>query len=718
MDLPKIEIPALSSEGALPTLDVPESERASVLVVDDSPSKLASLVAIVADLGLHVVAAKSGREALRQLLERDFALILLDVVMPTMDGYETASLIHSRPRSAYTPIIFVTAEEHSDADRYKAYQFGAVDWVYSPIVPEVLQAKVRVFVNLFYLARIARRQAEALKAQGEEILRQNQQLEEASRLKSDFLASMSHELRTPLNAIIGFSELLHDGLLGPLSAEQQESVGDILSSGQHLLALINDILDLSKVEAGQMTLEPDSIRVRDLLSASLSIVKEKALKHHIALSLEAPAELGDMRADPRKVKQIVFNLLSNAVKFTPDGGEVTVKARRVDRGALRLEAPEAWAARTLAPPSGDFSEFLEIAVRDTGIGIAEADLGRLFQAFLQVDGSLAKQYEGTGLGLALVRRLVSLHGGTAGVLSAPGKGSTFLVWLPWRPAEAKREDASARPTPAPGAAEAAKPAKESAPAAPAKAAAPPLALVIEDDEKGAHLLRLILENQGFRVAWAPDARRGLAMAAAEPPALITLDILLPGMGGWEALQNLKTEPRLAAIPVVICSVVADQERGYTLGAARVLQKPIAQDVLVAAVHALGLGAAGRKQFTVLVVDDDRKAVELVAKQLRGSGAQVVRAYGGREAIATARQVLPDLVVLDLMMPNVNGFDVVEALKARPETAQVPILILTAKEIDPGDRKRLNGYVEKIVSKVRFEPEEFLREVRRALRSGK
>ncbi len=700
MDLPKIEVPALASEGAMPVLEVPENERASVLVVDDSPSKLASVAAIVAGLGLEVATAKSGREALRQLLERDFALILLDVIMPTMDGYETANLIHSRPRSAYTPIIFVTAEEHTDADRYKGYQYGAVDWIYSPIVPEVLQAKVKVFVNLFYLARIARRQAEALKLQREEILRQNQRLEEASRLKSDFLASMSHELRTPLNAIIGFSELLNDGVLGALTPEQKDSVGDILNSGQHLLALINDILDLSKVEAGQMTLEPENLCIRDLLAGSLSIVKEKALKHRIGLTLEAPAELGVLRADLRKLKQIVFNLLSNAVKFTPDGGKLLLRARRVGREALNLEAPEGWAARTLPLPSGDFAEFLEIAVTDTGIGIEEEDLRRLFQAFLQVDGTFARQYEGTGLGLALVRRLVGLHGGTAGVLSAPGKGSTFIAWLPWREPEA-----------GPPARTEAQPAAPTAANPPDR---PPLALIIEDDEKAAHMLQLILETQGFRVARAPDATQGLAMARKERPAVITLDILLPGMGGWETLQNLKSHPDLAAIPVVICSLVADQERGFALGASRVLNKPVSQNLLVETLQSLGLGQRGKKQFTVLAVDDDPRAVALVAKQLRRCGAQVVGAYGGREAIATARQVLPDLVVLDLMMPSVSGFDVVEALKSRPETAGVPILVFTAKDVSDDELKRLNGYVEKVVKKHGFDDKEFLREVRRAL----
>jgi len=704
MELPTNEIPALKEHEASLPVAVPAGEPACVLVVDDSPAKRTLLTGILDDMGLEVVTAASGRDALRQLLTRDFALILLDVYMPTMDGYETAELIHSRPRSAHTPIIFVTAEAGSDAERARGYASGAVDWVFTPIVPEVLRAKVKVFVDLFYLARVARRQAEELQARAAEILRKNGQLEEASRAKSEFLATMSHELRTPLNSIIGFSEVLRDGLMGELTAEQKSCVDDIYASGWHLLSLINDILDLSKVEAGRMTLELDLFPVAEALGACLTLLKERALTHRVAMTLEVSPDLGGIVADQRKLKQIVFNLLSNALKFSPAGSGVRVAARRVGRHAVRIEAPEGMATRLVPLGAGDFSEFLEIVVADIGIGIAEADLGRLFQPFMQLDASLERRYDGTGLGLALVRRMAALHGGTVGVASGLGRGSTFYVWLPWRPAPAAT---AAAPAPRVGA----RP-------LPRASAVQPLALVIEDDSQVAKLLAIQLENEGFRVVTAPTGEEGLVLAQRETPALITLDILLPGLGGWEVLERLKADSRLAAIPVVIASIVADEERGFALGAAQVLSKPVTRETLLAALHRLPprRRPGRRRSFTVLVVDDDPRAVDLVAAQLQGTAYQVVPAYGGAEAIAAARRTVPDLVILDLVMPEISGFDVVEVLKHDPKLAAVPILILTAKGVAAEDRRRLNGYVEKIIQKSDFAAAEFIAEVRRALSS--
>ena len=704
MELPKTEIPALRPGDAPLRIEVPEGERASVLVVDDNPAKLASLAAIVSGMGLQVVTASSGREALRQLLGYDFALILLDVMMPTMDGYETAQLIHSRLRSAHVPIIFTTAEALTEAERFKGYALGAADWVFSPIVPEILQAKIKVFIDLFYLTRHARRQTEQLQLRNEEIVHKNLQIEKASHLKSEFLANMSHELRTPLNAIIGFSEALKDGLMGELPAEQKEYIGDIFAAGQHLLSLINDILDLSKVEAGKMTLELEPVAIGNALQGALTMLQEKASRHQLALNLEAPAGLPEIVVDARKFKQMVYNLLSNAVKFAPDGGTVRVAARAVDRAGVRIAPPEGMAVRVLPLPPGEFDHFLEIAVSDTGPGIEEAAMGRLFQAFTQVDSSLARQFEGTGLGLTLVRSMAELHGGTVGLASAPGQGSCFVVWLPWRKA------ASAQPAAAVAAAVAAAP----APAQPGGAGNRPLALVIEDNVQTAEILRVQLESAGFRVTHTLNAMTGLELAAKEKPALITLDLLLPGLDGWEALERLKANVDLADIPVVIVSAIADGTRGRALGAARVLQKPVARQDLLDAIGALGLNLGGERKPLVLVVDDDPKMVELVAACLKQAKVQVTRAYSGREAIRSVRQILPDLIILDLVMPNVDGFKVVEALHSRAETAAVPILVLTAKNVTREDYEHLHGNVISVVEKAAFDPQQFAAEVQRAL----
>src|SRR3954462_6488957 len=273
----------------------------------------------------------------------------------------------------------------------------------------------------------------------EQTLRQkNIELEDASRLKSEFLANMSHELRTPLNAIIGFSEVLGDGLIGNLTDQQKKFIGDIFSSGKHLLSLINDILDLSKVEAGKMMLDLESVQISSLFANSLSIIKEKAQARHISLSLDAPRELGSIRADARKVKQIVYNLLSNAVKFSRDGGEVKLRAVSVPRSKVG-QLTGAGSGRAFPLAENDFEEFLEISVTDKGIGISAEGLEALFKPFSQIDSGLSRKFEGTGLGLAMIQLRAELHGGTLGVESVVGTGSRFTVWRPLRGVEAPAE---------------------------------------------------------------------------------------------------------------------------------------------------------------------------------------------------------------------------------------------------------------------------------------
>lgn len=278
----------------------------------------------------------------------------------------------------------------------------------------------------------ARKQVEAEQRKLDQLLqKKNIELEHANRMKSEFLATMSHELRTPLNAIIGFSEALKDGLMGPISATQQEYIGDIFTSGQHLLSLINDILDLSKVEAGMMDLELEAVNLTCLLLGSLSIVKEKALAQSIVLEFETAEDLGLPYVDIRKTKQIVYNLLANAVKFSTGGSRVTLRARLVARQAVGTLAGD-WPVYGFPPPENDHTEFLEISVSDSGIGISEKNLTRLFQAFSQIDSSLARRFQGTGLGLAMVKKIAELHGGSVAVASSEGKGARFAVWLPLR----------------------------------------------------------------------------------------------------------------------------------------------------------------------------------------------------------------------------------------------------------------------------------------------
>lgn len=541
---------------------------------------------------------------------------------------------------------------------------------------------------------------QALRDQDHEIALKNQQLETASQMKSEFLANMSHELRTPLNAIIGFSEGLKDGLMGDLTDKQREHISDIFSSGQHLLSLINDILDLSKVEAGMMTLDLEPLEISALLANSLSIVKEKAAAHNIRLNLEADEALGAIHADARKIKGIVYNLLSNAVKFSNDGGHVTLRARRVPRAEVGKLSGR-WAGLNFPLADNEFAEFLEISVTDSGIGISGENMKRLFQPFSQIDSSLARKYEGTGLGLTLVKSLAELHGGTVALESAEGQGSCFTAWLPLRQAE-KAAATLVAPSPVS--------------AAMPVASGERWALVVEDDDQAAELIRLQLEAEGLKVlrAASVEAVLDIALAPQQPPALITLDILMPGMNGWEFLFYLKQVPELTHVPVVIISSERARSMGLALGASAVLQKPISRAELQGALAGVSLSPAQGRMLTALVVDDDPTAVEVIAAYLPHPAYTVVRAYGGREAIEVAQRLRPDLIVLDLMMPEVSGFDVVEALKGHPDTARTPILIVTAKQITAEDRAALNGQVTKSVGKPNFNQAQFLSEVRRAL----
>jgi CheY-like chemotaxis protein len=481
-----------------------------------------------------------------------------------------------------------------------------------------------------------------------------------------------------------------------LSDQQRGFIGDIFSSGKHLLSLINDILDLSKVEAGKMMLDMEPVLISSLLANSLSIVREKAAAHRIRLEMVVPEKLGAIQADARKVKQIVYNLLYNAVKFTAEGGLVTLRAGRVSRADVgRLSG----AGRSFPLAESAFEDFFEISVIDSGIGISSDGLERLFKPFSQIDSGLARKFEGTGLGLAMVKLLAELHDGAVAVESAVGKGSSFTVWLPWRAPE------KVAVTPARAAGTLRIEGPEGA----------RTALVVEDDYKSADLLRLHLEAEGFKVLHAASAEAALVLAMQQPVSLITLDILLPNMDGWEFLSRLKQVPALQRTPVVIISIVADPNKGFSLGASAVLQKPISRLELYESLMDLGLFPLPQGQsLKVLVVDDDPKAVELIALGIQGLADTVLRAYGGREAIETSRRELPDVIVLDLMMPEVTGFDVVAALNEHPDTARIPVMIVTAKQITAGDRTKLSRYVATITEKAEFNPEHFTAEVRRAM----
>ncbi|KQW00377.1 response regulator [Rhizobacter sp. Root1221] len=543
--------------------------------------------------------------------------------------------------------------------------------------------------------------ADQLRARGEDIQQKNAELSKADRMKSEFLANMSHELRTPLNAVIGFSEILKDGMVGDLTPEQREYITDIFTSGKHLLSLINDILDLSKVESGHSPLELEALEPIQLSGSGMSVMREKASTQHVRLRAVCEPDQGSLMVDLRKSKQIVYNLLANAVKFTPEGGHVTLSLQRATAAEVKAACNQRY-ARAFPPANIDaFSAYLAISVTDTGIGIARKDLERLFQPFVQIDSSLSRKYAGTGLGLMMVKRLAELHGGGMLVTSEPEQGSTFTVWLPWR--EATAEQIRLAPDVTGRAVVAALPPSKDA----------PVVLVVEDDARAASMIVSHLEGAGYRVELARSAEEGLHLASHERPSVIVLDIILPGIDGWDMLLRMKDREETRNIPVVIVSVTDERRRGFALGASQVLAKPVDPDDLLAAVASVDLGN-GRKGARVLVVDDDPKAVTLVSKHLEVAGFMPVGAYGGAEALALARDGSTALIILDLMMPAVSGFDVVRALRADPATADIPIIVLTAKLLNNEDRTTLHGQVQQVLEKAEFLPASLLAEVRRAL----
>ncbi len=499
----------------------------------------------------------------------------------------------------------------------------------------------------------------------------NQRLREASQAKSEFLANMSHELRTPLNSIIGFSEILLEQTFGELNERQLRYVRNIHTSGTHLLALINDILDLSKVEAGKIELKCEHLPLRDTLEECQTLVKTMASKKNIALSLSVEG-VDTVWADPVRFKQIMYNLLSNAVKFTPEGGSVTVTAR----------------------PCG---EMVEISVADTGIGIAKEHLDKIFEEFYQVDSSYSKQYKGTGLGLSLTKKLVELHGGRIWVESEVGKGSTFTFVLPLRPEEVPSPEKEISP---PEEAEGEK----------------PLVLVVEDEEQAREILTVYLEEAGYSVAHAADGEEAIEKAKKLKPHAITLDIILPKKDGFEVLKELKRLPETKDIPVIIVSIVENRELGLSLGATDYLIKPVDKNELISKLGEHSFTTKVKKgPVNILVIDDNPEDVELVASILEPEGFGVLKAYGGREGIELAVEKQPDAIILDLIMPEVGGFEVVQRLKENPKTKDIPIFIYTVADLTEEEKELLNDNIVSILQKGRCSKEDLLNELRRVQR---
>ena len=660
-----------------PHEDMQPELNANILMVDDHPENLVALEAILDSLGQNLVKATSGMEALRCLLNQDFAVILLDVQMPGMDGFETATLIRQRPRSQYTPIIFITAINRSDTHVSRGYSLGAVDYLFKPVEPEILISKVAVFVSLHQKTAEVKQQAKQLEGanieleteiksrqRAEELLRHAhnqleikvqertaelakanellkaeiaervrteealQQAKEAAEVanhaKSDFLSMVSHELRTPLTSILGFAKIIKKKLASTIFPEitteerkiqkAVKQVGDnidiIVSEGERLTALINDVLDLAKLEAGKIEWKSVPISVAQIIeqatAATSALFEAKKLK----LVKELEEDLPEIVGDHDRLVQVLINLISNAIKFT-EKGSVTCRVRKTDNA-------------------------ITVSIIDSGIGIAETDQPQVFEQFRQIGNTLTEKPKGTGLGLPICKQIIEHQGGTIWVESELGKGSNFSFTLPigaGTTVEFNKIDLDM----------AVRQLKEPVVTVPPSPTEQTKTILVVDDEAPIRqLLREQLEAEGYIVREAKDGMDALTKVRKKIPDLIILDLIMPQISGLDVAAILKNHSETRKIPIIILSIVGAEERGYCLGADKYLAKPIDTEALLKEIEVLISQGTSTKK--VIVVDENVSPVKALADVLQAKGYSVVEAFSSDEVLSKTESVKPDMII--------------------------------------------------------------------------
>ena len=498
----------------------------------------------------------------------------------------------------------------------------------------------------------------------------NEQIQQANRLKSEFLANMSHELRTPMNAIVGFTKIVHRKAAAQLEQRQVDNLERVLQSSEILMALINDILDLSKIEAGRLEVVSEPFDMRGLIEGCIDTVSPM-LKAGVKLRTHLSRQLDKVESDPSRVRQIVINLLSNAAKFT-ETGEIRVGLR---------------------PISGDR---VSVTVTDSGIGIPPESIDYIFDEFRQVDGTTTRKYGGTGLGLSISRKLAQMLGGDIEVSSVVGEGSTFAVTLPLRFSEA--EETATEPT-------------ESATPQPVVGEGSRIVLAIDDDPNVISLITQEIEEEGYQVVGAQRALEGIEKANDLHPHAITLDIMMPGMDGWEAICRLKENPETREIPLIVVSIIDNKELGYRLGADEYLVKPVDRESLARVLQKF----EGRGK-QVLVCDDDPAIVELTRQLLEEDGYEVRAAANGQLALDEIARERPDVLLLDLMMPVMDGFETLNHLRENPETADLPVVIITAKDLAADELDQLRSEAARIIEKNGLDRDRILKELRESMKT--
>jgi len=814
------------------------SEEFHILIVDDNPNNVFTLRTLLNEhLPARVLEATSGQDALRLATQHQVDLILLDIQMPDMDGFETAQYLHNWSKTAHIPIVFLTAAYKSEEFRQRGFALGAADFLTKPIDAPQLISKIRTYLRLIEQERshsrelqrkanelmelnrklqaeiVERQQAEAtrehlrrqtqliVEAAGdgicgldlaghttfinpaaaamlgyapEELLHQPQHelihhhhadgtlfplencriyqalrdgsarqvhdevfwrkdgtcfpveymvspivdsgkitgvvltftdisarkalektmheaneaalrardaAEQANLAKSQFLANMSHELRTPLNAIIGYSEILIEELNEKPEAtkrtcQSEGAVGDlhkVSGAGKHLLGLINDILDISKIEAGKMELFHETFAVGQMLDEVLWNLPPLLEKKNNRLELIRPDDLGEMCADVTKIRQILLNLLSNACKFT-ENGVITLELRRESTAGV---------------------EQMRFCVTDTGIGMTPAQIDKLFAAFSQADASTTRKFGGSGLGLAISKRFAEMMGGNIEVHSAPDQGSTFIVAIP------TQSTVAVAPIMLPAAVQ---PATQKV-------------LIIGDDSNARGMLAAYIGKQGYEPILLDSSAQAMAIAKQLKPAAITLDVMMGEAESWDLLSAFKQDEELAEIPVIVLSMNGLAAQGYALGASEYLVKPVNRDQIN---RVLARYCQGDNTQPVLLVEDDDTTRAMMERILKNANIPSGSAENGRLALewlehnTQSTGVMPSLILLDLMMPEMDGFEFLRRLQQNPLWANLPVVILTAKELTREDRERLQNGVKAVFQKGAYGQDKLLTEVRRWL----
>jgi len=536
------------------------------------------------------------------------------------------------------------------------------------------------------LERTVRERTEELRRKNRQIEEQSKRVMESSRLKSQFLANMSHELRTPLNAVLALSEILGNEMSGPLNEEQAKQVVIINRAGKSLLRLINDVLDLSKIEAGRMTVERAPMSLKGLVQLVADTLRPLAEDKSLSLTVDAAPDLPEfISSDEQKLRQVLINLMGNGIKFTERGG-VTLEVRR-------LEGPNG----------------IQFRIIDTGIGITTDATERIFEEFHQADGSTTRKYGGTGLGLTISRRMAELMGGTLSVESTPGEGSTFTLVIPFETASPVPEAPTETlrrvrlQVPEPSLINTADDSSTS------QHDSRPLVLVAEDEHDNLYIMKKHLNRLGCRVIFARDGSEVFAKARELRPIAITLDLVLPRKNGWEVLAELKADPETNGIPVIIASVLDNEERAFCLGAFRYLVKPINETDLGDAIHQI-LWTERKDRKRILIIDDSVVDSDLTTRLLTENKYEVSRAPGGDEGLAMASGETPDLILLDLNMPGKNGFQVLADLKANERTRLIPVAVYTARDLLPEEEARIRRHAGKVFLKNPLEPNRMLSDI--------